>query len=163
MKKRFVLAGLIGLELLSIPAAAQMVDHVKFEAPQKAIAVPVLSEPGMASFMVMSNAPFTVVTKESIGEFDVKISSQGRVNGNPFGTNAQMPGEATRCSSVPTLAPSAIYRAEKKTAKAPGHILTQAVRVDIRFDPATSPTFDIQTQKESRDVARGAPCAPTYG
>lgn len=163
MKKRFVLAGLLGLELLSIPAAAQMIDHVKFEAPQKAIAVPVPSSPGMASFMVMSNAPFTVIAKDTIGQFDVNITAEGLVNGNSFGANAQMPGDAQRCASVPTLAPSAIYRATQKTAKAPGHILTQAVRVDISFDPAISPTFDIQTQRESRDVARAAPCAPKYG
>lgn len=162
MKKRLILAGLLGLELLSIPATAQMVDHVSFEAPQKAIAVPVPTEPGMASFMVMSNAPFAVIAQDTIGEFKVEITSAGTVNGNVFGENAQMPGDATRCSEALTPAPSAIYRAVKRTAQHPGPILTQAVRVNVRFDPATSPTFDIQTQKESRDIARAAPCASEY-
>jgi len=162
MKKRFILAGLLGLELLSIPAAAQMVDRVTFEAPQKAISVLLPPEPGKASFMVTSNAPFTVVAKNSLGEFDVKITANGTVNGNVFGANAQMPGDTQRCSEVLTLSPSAIYRATQRTAQTPGPILTQAVRVDVTFDPTTSPTFDIQTQKESRDVARAAPCASGF-
>jgi len=162
MKKRFIVAGLLGLELLSIPAAAQMMNHVKFEAPQKAIAVPVPMEPGMASFMVMSNAPFTVVAADTVGDFKVKITEAGTVNGNVYGANSQMPGDKRRCSTVLTLAPSAIYRSNQKTAKAPGPILSQAVRVDVSFDPATSPTFDIQTQKNSRDIARAAPCEADY-
>lgn len=158
MKKRSLIAGIIALELLSIPAAAQMVDYVSFKAPQKAVAVPLPSKDGVASFMVMSNAPFTIVAKDTVGDFYVFVTEKGEVNGNAFGANAQLPGDSARCSSVFTHEPSAIYRADQKTAARSGPILTQAVRVDIQFEPGSEPTFGIHTEKSTRDIARAAPC-----
>ena len=94
MKKRYFILGLIAVELAAFPAAAQILDKVVFSAPQKAINVVVSDKPGVKKYAVSSNAPFAVTSQSAIGEFDIIVHGSGIINGQRFGDNAQLPGEA---------------------------------------------------------------------
>jgi len=163
MKKRYLALGVLALELATasatFPAAAQIIDRVSLSVSQKAISHQLDSKAGHAKFVVSSNAPFTIVTKDTIGDFDVSIHKSGVINGNPFGENAQMPGAANACATALSTAPTNIYMATQKTAAQKGGILTQAVVVEIRYAPETRPSFKIVTQDKSRDFAQAATCA----
>ena len=60
-KKRYLLIGWLGLELLTLPAAAQIVNSVSFEVRPIVTAVEIpTNEPGVSRFLVASNAGFGV-------------------------------------------------------------------------------------------------------
>jgi len=158
MKTRNVLLGLLALEVLTLPAAAQMVSSVTFEAPQKAVAVELPAERGLSKFVVTSNAPFALVAENTTGDFDITVYRSGTVNGNRFGDNAQLPGESETCASVLSVQESAIYRANRKTAATPGEILSQAVIIEVRYDESFTPNLRIETENDARNIARAAPC-----
>ena len=157
-KTRNILIGLLVLEILTLPAAAQIVNKVVFEAPQKAVAVELPPEPGLSKFVVTSNAPFTLVADNAEGDFEIHVHQSGTVNGNRFGDNAQMPGRSEACATVVSSHESAIYRADRKTAAQPGEILSQAVIIEVRYDASVTPELRIETEQDSRNIVRALPC-----
>ena len=158
MKKRYLIFGLIALELAAFPAAAQILDKVVFSVRQKAIHVVVSDKPGVKKYAVTSNAPFAVTSESAIGEFDIVIHKSGQINGQRFGDNAQLPGAAQGCAMATSPLPTAIYRAHQKTAAQPGKILSQAVIIEIHYDPETAPNIKIMTQEASKHIALGQAC-----
>jgi len=157
-KKRYIAIGIIAMEVASIPVAAQIVDKVSFSVPQKVIAVPFPPEVGLTKFLVASNAPFAVVSENAIGEFEVNIEVSGILNGNRFGTNAQMPGMATACAMQSSTGSTKIYEAERKTAAQEGDILTQAVIVEIRYDANIQPNLKIISENKAKRIPLGTTC-----
>ena len=141
------LTGWLALELLSLPfalsASAGMVERVSFSpAPQVIVADTHDSAPGRQSFLVASNAPFVVEVTGVIGRVDVDVQTRGQLGSLAYGTNAQSPGETTRCSFA-RLGITQVYRAERKTAANPGEVQTQAVRVNVRYDEKAEPDIRI--------------------
>ena len=158
MKKRYFILGLIAVELAALPAAAQILDKVVFSAPQKAIHVMVSDKPGVKKYAVTSNAPFAVTSQSAIGEFEVLVHGSGQINGKRFGDNAQLPGAAQSCTMAASPSPTAIYRAHQKTAAQAGSILSQAVIVEIHYDPALTPDIKILTENDSKTIGLGQNC-----
>jgi len=134
-KKRYIALGVIAMEVASIPVAAQIVDKVSFSVPQKVIAVPFPPEVGLTKFLVASNAPFAVISENAIGEFEVNIEVSGILNGNRFGTNAQMPGMATACA-----------------------MQSSAVIVEIRYDANIQPNLKIISENKAKRMPLGTTC-----
>jgi len=160
-KKRHILWSVIALELVSIPAAAQIIDRVAFSVPQKAIHVRVVSEPGVAKFVVSSNAPFAITAQSAIGEFKVNVHKSGLINGKRFGDNAQMPGAANNCGTLISPHKAKIYEADRKTAANKGEILSQAVIVEIRYDADITPDFKVLTETKAKRISTAAACEST--
>lgn len=160
-KKRYIAIGIIALEIASIPVSAQIIDKVAFSVPQKAIAVPFPPEPGIAKFLVSSNAPFAVISENVVGEFNVSVHVSGMLNGNRFGGNAQMPGEANSCAAQTSPISTKIYEADRKTAAQKGDVLTQAVIVEIRYDAEINPSFKVLTQNKAKGLTAGSACETT--
>ena len=158
MKKRYWALGLITLEILCWPAAAQILDQIKFEMPQRVVHAEFPGEPGLTRMFVTSNAPFAILAKNQIGEYDVTVIPTGVIGGQSFGENAQLPGEPFKCAATLAPAKSIIYAAERKTAKTSGDVITQSVMVEIRYDKALSPKFDVVTEKKSEKFSDAAPC-----
>lgn len=156
--KKWFIAALV-LDILSIPAAAQMVDRVSFSVPQKVASVKLKTEElGLQRFVVASNAPFAIVTEDVSGEFNVTLRTKANINDQDIGENAQFPGAAQSCATVTNTAPHKIYEAVRKTAQKPGEVLTQAVVVDINYDPSLTPEFKIITQQNAFDIHAAANC-----
>ena len=160
-KKRYLVFAWLALEVASIPAAAQIIDRVAFQVPQKAIHVPLPDEPGVARYAVSSNAPFTITAENAVGEFRVSVQANGLVNGKRFGLNAQMPGAAENCAALISTAQNVIYAADRKTAATKGDILSQAVIVEIRYAEEATPDFKILTEDNSKAIAPAQACEPT--
>lgn len=158
-KASYLAIGLIALELASIPVSAQIIKKVTFSEPQKVVAVPFPSELGVTKFLVASDDPFAVISENTMGEFDITITAEGKLNGWRFGLNAQMPGQATSCAAQTSHSPTKIYEAERKTAARKGDILTQAVIVEIRYDSETKPDLKIVTEKKARKISSASMCA----
>ena len=158
MKKRYLALGIIALEVLTWPAAAQILDKVSFEMPQRVVHAEFPVEPGVTRMFVTSNAPFAILAKGQIGEFDVNVYPSGTVGAVTFGENAQLPGDANACATTLDIKKSIIYAADRKTAIAPGEAASQAVLVEIRYDQALSPKFNVVTEKKSQKYALAAPC-----
>lgn len=158
-KAGYLAIGLIALELASIPVSAQIIKKVTFSEPQKVIAVPFPSELGVTKFLVASDDPFAVISENAIGEFDITITAEGKLNGRRFGSNAQMPGRAASCAAQTSHSPTKIYQAERKTAAKEGDILTQAVILEIRHDENTKPELKIVTEKKARKISSASMCA----
>lgn len=157
-KKRYLAIGFIAIEIVSIPVSAQIIDKVAFSVPQKVIAVPFPPEAGVTKFLVSSNAPFAVISENAIGEFQVSVQVSGHVNGNAFGSNAQLPGLAASCAAQTAASPTKLYEADRKTAAQAGDILTQAVIVEVRYDTAITPALKIITQDKAKRISSAAVC-----
>ncbi len=161
MKKRYWAMGLIGLEILAFPAAAQMLDRVSFTVPQRAVHVQFPEEPGLARMFITSNAPFSITSEGVVGDYQISVTASGVIGGQHFGENAQLPGEAESCSTATRTDREVIYKAYQKTAKTRGGPVSQAVLVEIRYDKNLTPIFDVLTEKNSAEMTLAAPCLVT--
>jgi len=156
-KKLFIL--LLCVDLLALPATAQMVDRVSFSAPQKVASVKLANHTaGLQSFVVASNAPFAVISEKAIGEFNVTLKTKDDINGYTIGDNAQLPGSQSTCSVATSSAPQKIYEAIRKTAASRGEVLSQAVVIEVRYDPELTPEFKIITQQNAIAVNAAGQC-----
>ena len=162
MKKRNLLFGLLALELVTlpfaIPAAAQIIDRVSFKIPQRVASVKLDAEPGTTRIVITSNAPFTIATKNAIGDFNVTLLQSGKLNAARFGDNAQMPGPAMSCGTAISSDPVVIYRATQKTARRKGPILSQSVIAEISYDADLRPDFIVKTEDNSTKFSAANAC-----
>jgi len=157
-KARYLAIGLIALEVASIPVAAQIIDKVAFSKPQKVIAVPFPPEAGITKFLVSSDAPFAVISEEAIGEYDVSIKLSGILNGQRFGSNAQMPGAAKVCAHQSSVKATKIYEAERKTEAREGEILSRAVIVEVRYDAEIKPKLKVISENKAKKISSSTSC-----
>jgi len=157
-KARYIAIGLIALEIASIPVSAKIIEKVAFSTPQKVAAVPFPPEAGITRFLLSSNAPFAIISENAVGEFNVSIEASGELNGNNFGSNAQMPGPAKACMAQTVPSSTKIYAAERKTAAHKGDILTQAIIVEIRYETDIQPDFKVITENKAKRIPTGTTC-----
>jgi hypothetical protein len=156
--KHWFIAALV-LDILSIPAAAQIVDHVSFSVPQKVASVRLdVQQEGLQRFVVASNGPFAVISENAIGEFNVRLRTNDNIKGQSIGENAQLPGSNTGCALATAQSPQKIYEAIRKTAKKRGEVLSQAVIVEISYDPVLDPNFKIVTGQNAFSITQAGAC-----
>lgn len=141
-KKRYILFGILAVELLSLPAAAQIVHRVAFDIRPIVTAVEIpTSEPGMSRYLVASNAGFGVKANGVLGEVQVDVHVSGTMGeATRFGDAAQLPGPASACAHANGLGAD-IYIADRKTAATPGTPPQQAVVFEFTYDPNARPNF----------------------
>jgi len=148
-RHRYLFCAWLALEALSLPAAAQMIERVSFQVPDIVnVADTPMTTPGLHTYFVSSNAAFAVEVGMAVGDVDVTITPVGTYGDMAYGENAQMPGPASQCVQA-RFGTVEAYRSERKTAARRGLVQTQAVRVDVRFDPAASPEITIGPASES--------------
>ncbi|MEP3653762.1 MAG: hypothetical protein ABJO36_02600 [Litorimonas sp.] len=142
-KKRYIILGLLAVELLSLPAAAQIVHRVAFDIRPMVTAVEIpTSEPGVSRYLVASNAGFGVKANRVIGDVQVEVHVSGTMNKvSPFGSAAQLPGPQSGCAQASGLS-SNIYIADRKTAAKPGTPPEQAVVFEFSYDATARPNFE---------------------
>lgn len=166
-KKRYLIGGYLAFELAGLAiagtAGAQVLDHIKFDVPQRVASATLPSEAGLTRLIISSNAAFTISAIGAIGEYDILVKHEGLINTTPFGLNAQMPGPETACGMAVSPSPSIIYSATKKTAASRGGVLSQSVMVEIRYDEAANPKFEVKTQDNSGAIPLAAPCEGRLG
>ena len=98
-KARYLAIGLIALEIASIPVSAQIIDKYAFSKPQKVAAVPFPAEVGITKFLVSSDAPFAIISEDTVGEFDVRVKvykaddSEPKVSFPQFKPQRRVPGQ----------------------------------------------------------------------
>jgi len=143
-KKRYILFGLIGMELMSLPAAAAIVHKAAFEVRPVVTAVEIpTAEPGVSRFIVTSNAGFDVKANQMVGDVMVKVHVNGSLpGGNRFGDSAQLPGPEMICSQS-SGSKSAIYKADRKIESQEGSAPDRAVIMEFTYDDLTArPEFE---------------------
>ena len=155
-KKRYIVLGLLAVELLSLPAAAQIVHRVAFDIRPVVTAVEIpTSEPGLSRYLVTSNAGFGVKTNGVIGDVNVDVHVSGAMNGlSRFGDAAQLPGPKSGCAQTSGME-TAIYLADRKTAAIPGTPPEQAVIFEFRYDPDARPDFTFVAGADTSEAISG--------
>jgi len=157
-KARYLAIGLIALEIASIPVSAKIIDTVAFSKPQKVIMATFPPQTGVTKFLVSSDAPFAIISEGAMGAFDVNIKVSGILNGQRFGSNAQMPGPVEACAVQTSREKTKIYEAERKTELREGGILTRAVIVEIHYDSEIKPEFKIISQNKAKKFPTAVAC-----
>ena len=142
-KKRYLVFGLLAVELLSLPAAAKIVQSVSFDADPIVIAAEInTTEPGISRFLVTSDGGFSVKANNLVGDVKVNVFNEGKLAENVrFGESAQLPGLMTGCAQA-TDHNSNIYLAKKKTAARAGTAPERAVMFKFEYDPDEAPQFE---------------------
>jgi len=150
-KKRYIVFGLLAVELMSLPAAAQIVHRVAFDIRPIVTAVEIpTSEAGVSRFLVVSNAGFGVKANGVIGDIQTDVHVSGTMNDiSRFGDAAQLPGPQASCAQS-TGFNSKIYAADRKTAATPGTPPEQAVIFEFRYDAAARPDFKFIAGTDSK-------------
>ena len=152
-KKRYLLLGLLAIELVSLPAAAQIVNRVAFEVRPLVTAVEIpTAEPGISRFLVASNAGFSVKAKGVVGDVRVNVHVSGTMGGETrFGDAAQLPGQKTSCASASSIS-SDIYKAYRKTAATPGTPPEQAVVFEFSYSANARPDFEFKAGTDTASL-----------
>ena len=150
--------GLIALEIASIPVSAQIIGKFTVSEPQRLSSAPFPPEAGITKFLVSSNTPFAIVSENAIGEFDVSIKVSGMLNGNSFGSNAQLPGDAVSCAAQTAKTATKIYEAERKTTSREGDVLTRAIIVEIRYADTLKPELTIVPKNKAKKALSSSAC-----
>jgi len=159
MKKRHLLLGLLALEIAALPVAAQIIKKTNISMPDHVIASEFPENiPGRTRMFVNSNGPFTIISENARGEVRTIIIPEGTVGKQAFGSNAQLPGDALKCSHVKSGAKQAVYKSSQKTARAKGSPISQAVLVILSYDKNTSPKFSVLTPETSREIMDASNC-----
>lgn len=164
-KKRYIVFGLLALEVVSLPFAASIVhkqaadfDISAITNPQRAINVELNAGPGVTRYLVTANAPFTVTSKNAIGTLNVNVYKSGFINGQAYGTNAQLPGAKSACTQTETTEKKTVYISERGTVAQKGDVLSETVLVEVRYDPSLTPDIKILTQKKSAKLLPAPLC-----
>ena len=159
-KKRYIFLAVLAAELLSLPAAAQIIQKVSFDIRPVVTAVEIpTSEPGLSRYLVVSNAGFGVEAVDLIGNVSIDVHISGALGGgNRFGDAAQLPGPKTVCAVAAGL-DSRIYLAGQKTAAVPGTPPQQAVVFEFRYDADARPKFDFIAGVDTKSTVK--PCSKT--
>ena len=142
-KKRYIVLGLLACELMSLPAAAHIIQQTAFtERPRvSAIEIPT-AEPGLSRYFVLSNAGFVVQSNHASGNISVNVETRGALaGGSRFGDSAQLPGAKTVCAYSTALNRN-IYKADKTTVAKDGTPPEQAVVFEFRYTPDQTPNFE---------------------
>lgn len=141
-KKRYIAFALLLVELMTLPATAQIVQKVSFEARPMVTAVKIPTvEPGVSRYLVASNAGFVLEANNIIGDITVDVHQSGILSeGNNFGASAQLPGPKLSCRQTNGLS-SIIYKANQKTSAIPGTPPEQAVMFEIQYSTDSRPEF----------------------
>ncbi len=158
MKKRYIVLGILAIELVSIPAAAQMLDRVSFQMPQRVVHAEFPRQPGIARMFITSNAPFAIVSEGHVSDYNIRVSATGEIGEQPYGANAQLPGPVKGCATTVNGDNQIIYTADRKTAKSRGEVTSQAILVEIRYPSELEPKFDVVTQEKSEKYPSAQPC-----
>ncbi len=160
-KKRYIVMGLLAVELMSLPAAAKIVHAVSFETAVPSVLafeIPT-AEPGVTRFLVTSNSGFLVKANHMNGDVSVDIQVSGRFGGDvKFGDAAQLPGPKSSCA-LANGANSKIYQASRTTAAKPGTAPERAVVFEFQYSPEQHPQFEFTDNKAS--VLEAVPCRDT--
>ena len=162
-KKRYIALALIGFELLTLPAAAQMVHRVAFDVKPQVLAVEIpTGEAGLSRYLVTSNDGFSVEAVNLIGDVQIGVHKSGTLAGQKrFGDAAQLPGLARTCAESFSSLSSSIYTATQKTASEPGEVVDQAVVFEFRYDPSVSPSFKFNAG--TKNAATPQACSNAIG
>ena len=141
-KKRYIVLGFLAVELMSLPAAAQIVHKVAFDIRPIVTAGEIpTAEPGVSRFIVASNAGFDVKANDLVSDVIIDVHVSGILSGeNRFGDAAQLPGPQNICSQA--TGNSVIYKADRKTAAQRGTPPEQAVIMEFNYDAAARPSFE---------------------
>ena len=164
IKKKFLIGWLafeaVGL-MFALPATAQIVERVIFSIPPRAAHVVIPVAPGFTEILVASNAPFTILSQGAVGEMQLGLRVSGTINGTAYGTQAQNPGAITGCVIPVSPALTSLYTAVRKTAANRGEVVSQAVLVQIKYDPALKPVFSVKTlnQPQAKSALQAAACS----
>lgn len=152
-KKRYIFFGILAVELLSLPAAAQIVHRVAFDIRPIVTAVEIpTAEPGLSRYLVASNAGFGVKASDVIGDIQVDVHVSGTMGEvSRFGDAAQLPGPETVCAQASGLSAD-IYIADRKTAATPGTPPEQAVVFEFSYDPNARPNFEFIAGNDNAGV-----------
>lgn len=162
MKKRYILLGLIALDILCFPLAAQLlhkVSQLSFSAPAHAIVSELpRNEPGVAHLVVTASEPFILTAANLNGAANIEVRTSGRINTTPFGDNAQMPGLKASCMTASGETPSIIYTADKATSVKGGEVLSQSVIFTVHFPKEANPNFKVSLKEDATDQPHAAAC-----
>lgn len=145
-KKRYWLAGIIALEVATIPVSAQIIG--KISSFQKSLrTTPVVSvlideTPGQKRYAIASQYPFYVSANNFEGPININLDTKAIIGGIKFGEIAQLPGKAKSCTIVQSPKQT-IYQSERGTYTHEGHVTTQAVIMTVSFDTKDTPDINI--------------------
>ena len=142
-KKRYMVLGLLAVELMSLPAAAKIVQTVSFDSAPTVVAVEIPTvEPGLSRFLVASDAGFIVKTNDLIGDVSVNLHVSGKLGAElRFGDAAQLPGPQVACTQS-TEPNSEIYHASQATAAREGTAPERAVIFEFQYASDQHPEFE---------------------
>ena len=145
-RKRYLLAVLLGMELLSLPVAAKAVAEMDFAPTPHVIAKPITTrEPGVQAFIVTANAPFNVSASGMVGRINVSVELSGALGSLDYGSAARLPGKASACARLTSPADATVYRATRSTEASDGNAVEQSVVMVFRHNSQTAPTIRFTT------------------
>lgn len=162
MKKRYIVLGLVALDILCLPLAAQLfnkVSQLSFSAPAHAIVSELpRNEPGVAHLVITASEPFILTAANLNGTANIEVRTSGSINTTRFGDNAQLPGLKTVCMSAFGSGPSIIYTANKATSVKGGEILSKSVILTVNFSKDATPEFKVMLKSNADDQTQAEAC-----
>lgn len=133
------------LLLFFTSSSAQSNYQMEYVIPQKVVIGLTVQGKNEAKIMIASNAPFFITVQGVVGKICVQIALNGTMQGQKFGTNAQLPGHTKTCRTLRNSNKHIIYTANRRTALLPGSPLSQSIVAHIIYTSDVVPIFGVPT------------------
>ena len=149
MRKRNILLAIGALEIMALPAAANIFSGFNLADRSMVIAAEIpIKIPGEKRYFLTSNAPFAIIGQNMTGSVRVDIQESGHIGEITYGMSAQLPGPEKTCIHSDISNPRIIYQADKATIASDGQTIAQSVLLKIHFEMESEPKFQFLTAKE---------------
>ncbi|MGJ8562648.1 MAG: hypothetical protein ACSHXY_03750 [Alphaproteobacteria bacterium] len=159
MKIRYIISGLVCLELIALPVSASIIGKAISSFNQQAVVTELPRQPGMAQLVISSNAPFVITAGNLVGDVDIKLHQSGEIYTTRFGDNTQTPGPDIACAAPITSDMAVIYKSDKATSVSDAEILSQSVVMEVTYDYDADPVFKVMTQRQAKKILSAPACA----
>jgi len=151
MKTRAHILSALAIMCLAVTANgaahANVSDRVAFQVPQKIVSKTLPSLPGVTRILLATNTPYVIRSEGVIGELHIDFESEGRAQGQNFGSKSQAPVSGKSCVYLDQPYETPLFVSKSRTANQSGRPIEQAIVVVVTHDPAVKPNLTVEAAR----------------
>jgi len=159
MKKRYILLAIATLEIMALPAAANMFSGFDFGPRPFVIAAEIpVNQLGEKHYFVSSNVPFAIVGGNLGGQITTKLKPDGAIGQIDYGRDAILTEPKTNCAVIKAKEKEVIYISETATSKVDAKVIDQSVLISISYSKIHRPDFEFLPKHKVDKLVRAKSC-----
>ncbi len=158
MRKRYILLAIASLEILALPAAANIFGGFEFSPRPYVIAAEIpVNLPGQKHYFVSSNSPFAITVQNLKGEVKTEVTITGVFGQVEFGRAATLAQPERSCANV-NLEEPIIFVSEAPTSDQDGQVIDRSIMVSLFFIDSPEAQFTFMPGDKAANFDKAGSC-----